>query len=67
MNGPLLINLLPPEQIAEAAKAPPDQALPDRKGRSGRRAGPVPAPSSKPAGCHLRISSRVASRNDSIR
>jgi len=25
MNGPLLISLLPPEQIGEAAKAPPDQ------------------------------------------
>jgi len=24
MNGPLLISLLPPEQIGEAAKAPPD-------------------------------------------
>jgi len=25
MNGPLLISLLPPEQIGEVAKAPPDQ------------------------------------------
>ena len=25
MNGPLLISLLPPEQIGKAAKAPPDQ------------------------------------------
>jgi hypothetical protein len=25
MNGPLLISLLPPEQLAEAAKTPPDQ------------------------------------------
>jgi hypothetical protein len=25
MNGPLLISLLPPEQLGEAAKAPPDQ------------------------------------------
>jgi hypothetical protein len=24
MNGPLLISLLPPERIGEAAKAPPD-------------------------------------------
>jgi hypothetical protein len=26
MNGPLLISLLPPERIGEAAKVPPDQA-----------------------------------------
>jgi len=25
MNGPLLISLLPPDPIGEAAKAPPDQ------------------------------------------
>ena len=25
MNGPLLISLLPPEPIGEAAKVPPDQ------------------------------------------
>lgn len=25
MNGPLLISLLPPELLGEAAKAPPDQ------------------------------------------
>ena len=27
MNGPLLISLLPPEQVVEAAKAPPGSTV----------------------------------------
>src|SRR3970282_331252 len=61
-----LLKGLFPLPAATRGKGVSDPTVPPgRKGSRGKRTGPVLAPSSKSAGCHLRISYRVTSRNDS--